>query len=164
MAQHFDSGKPLIVLRMAVKPEWIDYNGHMNVAYYLLAFDLAADAFFDRMGFDHAYRTRTGFSTFAMEAHICYLREVQAGDPLRFEIQMLDLDAKRFHYVNMMYHDRENFLAATCEWISTGMNMAERKTAPMPPDVLSRFAALRAAHQAVPVPPQVGRVIGIRRK
>ena len=161
---NFESGRPLIVHRSAVKPEWIDYNGHMNVAYYLLAFDEAADAFFDLMGFDRAYRERTGFSTFALEAHICYLREVKAGDPLRFEIRMLDLDAKRFHYMNTMLHDGGNFVAATCEWISTGMDMRARKTAPMPQEVEARFAALLAAQRGLPVPPQVGRTIGIRRK
>jgi acyl-CoA thioester hydrolase len=164
MLAQFETGRKLAVHRMAVRPEWIDYNGHMNVAYYLLAFDQAADAFFDLMGFDEAYRRRTGFSTFAMEAHICYLREVKAGDPLRFEIRMLDLDAKRFHYLNTMVHDTAGFVAATCEWISTGMDMTARKTAAMPAEVHARFAALLDAQRALPVPPQVGRTIGIRRK
>ena len=81
----------------------------MNVAYYVLAFDFAADALFDALGFDEAYRDRKRFSSFALECHVVYKREVHAGDPLRFEVQMLDFDGRFFHYISKMYHDREDF-------------------------------------------------------
>jgi acyl-CoA thioester hydrolase len=160
----FAPGQPLVVLREAVRPEWIDYNGHMNVAYYVLAFDHAADALFDAIGMDAAYRERTGFSTFALECHVVYKREVAAGDPLRFEVQMLDFDGRFFHYIAKMYHDRENWLAAACEWISCGVDMKTRKPAPLPPEIAKMFQALHDAHRALPKPPEAGRVIGIKRK
>ncbi len=75
---------PLELHHETVRPEWIDYNGHMNVAYYVLAFDLATDSFFDFLGLDEAYRETSGNSTFAVEAHITYQRELAEGDPLRF--------------------------------------------------------------------------------
>jgi acyl-CoA thioester hydrolase len=160
----FAPGQPLVVHREPVRPEWIDYNGHMNVAYYVLAFDHATDALFDRLGVDEAYRNRTGFSTFALEAHILYRREVAAGDPLRFEVQMLDFDGRFFHYINKMYHDRGNWLAASCEWLSCGVDLATRKPAPMPPAIAATFQALWNAQRAMPRPPEAGRVIGIKRK
>jgi acyl-CoA thioester hydrolase len=160
----FAPGQPLVVLREAVRPEWIDYNGHMNVAYYVLAFDHAADALFDAIGMDAAYRERTGFSTFALECHVVYMREVAAGDPLRFEAQMLDFDGRFFHYISKMYHDRENWLAAACEWISCGVDMKTRKPAPLPPGAAKVFQALYDAHRSIPRPPEAGRVIGIKRK
>ncbi|HEY7608478.1 MAG TPA: thioesterase family protein [Alphaproteobacteria bacterium] len=160
----FAPGQPLVVHREPVRPEWIDYNGHMNVAYYVLAFDHATDALFDLLGIDAAYRKRTGFSTFALESHIVYKREVAAGDPLRFEVQLLDFDGRFFHYMNKMYHDRENWCAATCEWISCGVDLATRKPAPMPPEVAATFQALWTAQRGMPRPPEAGRVIGIKRK
>lgn len=160
----FAPGQPLVVLRERVRPEWIDYNGHMNVAYYVLAFDHAADALFDAIGMDAAYRERTGFSTFALECHVVYKREVAAGDPLRFEVQMLDFDGRFFHYIAKMYHDRENWLAASCEWISCGVDMKTRKPAPLPAEIATVFQALHEAHRSLPKPPEAGRVIGIKRK
>ena len=160
----FAPGRTLVVHREPVQPAWIDYNGHMNVAYYVLAFDHAADALFDRLGLDAAYRARTNFSTFALEAHIVYKREVAAGDPLRFEMQLLDFDGRFFHYIALMYHDRENYLAATCEWISCSVDLATRKPAPMPPETAGRFEALWDAQRGMPRPPEAGRIIGIKRK
>jgi len=160
----FRPGEPLVVHRAAVRPEWIDYNGHMNVAYYVLAFDHATDAMFDILGLDAGYRERTGFSTFALEAHVVYKREVAAWDPLRFEAQMLDFDGRFFHYIAKMFHDRENWLAAACEWISCGVDMKTRKPAPMPPEVGRNFQALYEAQRGMPRPAEAGRIIGIKRK
>ncbi|MCW5774557.1 MAG: thioesterase family protein [Rhodospirillaceae bacterium] len=136
----------------------------MNVAYYVLAFDHATDALFDLIGMDDAYRKRTHFSTFALEAHVVYKREVTAGDPLRFEAQMLDFNGRFFHYINKMYHDRENWLAASCEWISCGVDLATRKPADLPAEIAARFQALYDAQRTMPRPPEAGRVIGIKRK
>jgi acyl-CoA thioester hydrolase len=156
--------RPFVVHREAVRPEWIDYNGHMNVAYYVLAFDHAADALFDRLGLDAAYRARADFSTFALECHVVYRREVAAGDPLRFEVQMLDFDGRFFHYIAKMFHDRLNYLAAACEWICCGVDLATRRPAPLPDEVAARFRALYEAQRGMPRPPEAGRSIGIKRK
>jgi acyl-CoA thioester hydrolase len=155
---------PLPIHQETVRPEWIDYNGHMNVAFYVLAFDHAADAFFDYFGLTEAYREAHNVSTFAMETHITYLNELRAGDKMRFEIQMLDLDHKRIHYFNRMYSDSGGGLAATAEWISTHMDMTERKTAPFHDDILANLQAILDAHKNLPKPEQAGHVIGIRRR
>lgn len=155
---------PLNLHRETVRPDWIDYNGHMNVAYYVLAFDHATDAFLDHLGLDEGYRTRTNCSTFTLEGHVSYEREVADGAPIGFTTQLLDFDAKRIHYFLSMYHADEGFLAATCEWILMHMDMGERRSATFPPEVLSRLEAILESHATLPHPPQVGRVIGIRRK
>ena len=79
----------------AVKPEWIDYSGHMNIGYYLLAFEAAAVDFFRHLDLSGEYRARTDHSLFALETHIVFLREVQKGAPLRMTAQLVGHDEKR---------------------------------------------------------------------
>ena len=150
---------PLELYRDKVRPEWIDYNGHMNVAYYVLAFDYATDAFFDHIGLDQSYRDTTGNSTFAVEAHLTYQREVAEGDPLRFTTQLLGFDEKRLHFVHHMYHAGEDFLAATSEWLSLHINLGIRRVSAMPESLTTRLAEIMDAHEALSQPPEVGRVI-----
>ena len=115
-----------------VRPEWIDHNGHMNVAYYMLAFDHATDAFYDYVGVGFAYKESSDYSTFSLEGHITYDREVMVGDILRFTTQLLDFDEKRLHYIHQMYHAEEGYLAATNELIGIHIDMSIRRSAPMP--------------------------------
>ena len=154
---------PLVLHRETVDPAWIDYNGHMNLAYYVLAFDHATDAFFDYIGLGEAYLKDNNCSTFTLEAHVTYDRELMAGDPMRFETQLLDHDAKRLHYMHMMYHGEEGYLASTNELISLHVDMTQRRSAPMPQSVIERLDQVAAAHSALPRPPQAGRVISLGR-
>src|ERR1039458_5036664 len=63
-----------------ILPEWLDYNGHMNVAYFMLVFDHGTDAFYPLIGLGKPYRQRTGKSTFAVESHITYQRELSVNE------------------------------------------------------------------------------------
>jgi acyl-CoA thioester hydrolase len=155
---------PLPIHECAVLPEWIDYNGHMNVAYYVLAFDHATDEFLDRLEMGENYVKTSNHSTFVLEAHVNYLQEVTEGAPLSFDIQMLDYDQKRFHYFSRMYHRDEGFLAATYEVLGMHIDMAGRRAAAMPPDALARLEALMTEHAGLPRPELAGRVMQIRRK
>ncbi|MGF1612059.1 MAG: thioesterase family protein [Kiloniellales bacterium] len=150
---------PLELYRGTVLPDWIDYNGHMNVAYYLMAFDQATDAFLDYLGLDDAHREASGGSTFAAETHITYLREVNGGAPLCFTTQLLGYDAKRLHYFNRMYHAEEGFLAATSEWLSLYIDLRIRRVAAMPGPIMARLESLMQAHRRLAPPPEAGRVI-----
>jgi acyl-CoA thioester hydrolase len=154
---------PLCLYRDVVREEWIDYNGHMNMGYYLVVFDLATDEFLDFLGLDSAHRTEHRVTTFSLEAHTCYLRELRSGDPLRFETQLLDFDEKRIHYVHGMYHAQEGYLAATNELMSLHVSQQTRRAAPMAPAVLERLARVREAHARLGPPPQAGRRIGMQR-
>jgi acyl-CoA thioester hydrolase len=155
---------PLALCSEAVRPEWIDYNGHMNVAYYMLAFDHATDALLDYLGMDAGYRERTHCTVYTLEAHIVYERELKEGDPLRITTQLLDHDPKRVHYFHHMYHAEEGYLAATNELIIMHIDMRVVRGSAMPEDVLTRLEAVMTAHRSLPRPPQVGRTIGILRR
>ncbi len=88
------SVQPLDNYHAPVEAAWIDYNGHMNVAYYVLMFDRATDTLLDRLGLGAAYRRRTNHSIYVLEAHITYEREVKEGDVLRFTSQLVDADER----------------------------------------------------------------------
>jgi acyl-CoA thioester hydrolase len=156
-----DLAAPFDEYRDIVRPEWIDHNRHMNMGYYLVVFDYATDAFFAWVGLDGAHRARNHVTTFCLEAHVTYHREVRSGDPLRFTTVLLAHDAKRVHYIHAMYHAAEGYLAATNELMSLHVSLATRRGAPMVADVLARLARIQVAHDARPRPPQVGRSIGL---
>ena len=87
-----------------VLPEWIDANGHMNLAYYVVLFDQATDLVYDMLGVGQAYRDATGNSTFTAETHTLYEREVAVGERVRVVPHLLGADAKRLHYFHEMFH------------------------------------------------------------
>ncbi len=145
--------------RGEVLPEWIDYNGHMNVAYYLLVFDHATDAFFDYLGLDAAHREASGGSTFAADVRLTYQREVTEGDGLRITSQLLGFDDKRIRFFNRMYHAEEGFLAATMESLTLYVDLNHRRVALLPETLRARLAAVLAAHRSLPLPLEAGRVI-----
>jgi len=157
-----DIPAPFAAARDAVRAEWIDYNGHMNVGYYHVVFDIAADVFTEFLGLTPGFRQRHGLTTFALEAHLNFLREVKSGDPLHFESRLLDFDAKRIHSYHEMFHATEGYLAASMETLSSVVSMATRRTAPMPGELLERFGRIKAAHAQLPRPWQIGHVISAR--
>jgi acyl-CoA thioester hydrolase len=110
-----------------------------------------------------AYLKANNCSTFTLEAHITYDRELMSGDPMRFETQLLDHDAKRLHYMHMMYHAEEGYLASTNELISLHVDMTARRSSPMPQSVVAQLDQVAAAHSALTRPPQAGRVISLGR-
>lgn len=147
-----------------VLPEWIDYNGHMNVAFYMLAFDQATDAFFDFLRMGEEYKKKYNYSTFTLEGHITYDREVLEGDALIFKTYLLNFDEKRMHYFHEMYHAEQGYLAATNEMITMHIDMNVRRSAPFAPEMLARIEEVMAVHRNIPRPEKVGRTIGIRHK
>jgi acyl-CoA thioester hydrolase len=147
-----------------VRPDWIDYNGHMNVGYYLVAFDIATEEVCVHLGIGEAYRRAKDASIFVLEAHVTYDREVVEGAPLAFRSRIVDHDAKRFHLIHHMYHAEAGFLAATNELMCMHMDLTTKRSAPMPPEAQARVAALHTAHQAAGTLDGIGRKIGIRRK
>ena len=157
-----DIDTPYAGATAVVLPQWIDYNGHMNVGYYHVAFDAAAEPFFDWLGFTQDFRKRNGSTTFALESHLSFAREVRAGDPLRFEARLIDFDYKRVHFYQEMFHGTEGWMAATCESLSTHVDVAQRRTAPMPEELTRRLARILQAHAVLPRPWQVGHVISAR--
>lgn len=149
--------------RQLVRPEWIDYNGHMNMAYYHVLFDKALDHVFDQIGVGEAYVRTTQGSCFVLEVHVHYLRELSLGDPVDVYFQLLDYDNKRIHFIEQMFHGDQGFLAATSEQLALHVSMETRRAAPFPESVQTRLAAMLKDHTHLPRPEQVGHSIGIRR-
>ena len=154
---------PLEIYTARVLPEWIDYNGHMNVAYYVLAFDQVTDAFLDYIGLDHAYKAKAHVTTFVADMNVTYIREVVEGDPLRFTTQLLEFDDRRFRYFHSMYHAEQGFLAATNELLSLHIDLSTRRVGRMSDLIVERLRQVRDAHAALPLPRGAGRVLGMRK-
>jgi acyl-CoA thioester hydrolase len=155
---------PFIGSIQKVEDQWIDYNGHFNMAYYNVIFDRCGDEGFLRLGLGPEYVKAHNASFFTLEAHITYVRELHAGDAVRVTMQLLDYDAKRVHYVQEMFHAAEGWLSCVTENMVMHVDMATKRSSPFPPAVLSRIAAMHEAHKTLPVPRQVGHKIGIPRK
>lgn len=154
----------LIAFRGKVEPGWIDYNGHMNVGYYLVAFDKGTDGLLDHLGLGEAYRRATDHSMYVLEAHVTYERELKLDEPFIIETQLIDADEKRIHFFHRMHHAEQGFLAATNELLALHVDLAGPRAAALPSDALTRLEPLLAAHRRLPAPPQLGRRIGIKRR
>jgi acyl-CoA thioester hydrolase len=155
--------QPLDLYRTQVQADWIDYNGHMNLAYYVLVFDRATDALLDHLGIGEAYRRATDHSTFVLEAHLIYEREVKEAEPLRVTTQLIDADAKRLHLFHAMYHGAAGHRLATNETLTLHVDLSGPRGAAFPERQRQAIEALLAEHRTLPRPEQLGRVIGIRR-
>lgn len=142
-----------------VRPEWIDHNGHMNVAYYLLAFDEALGGVFDYFGLTREHKKQHNCATFVGDFHIRYVRELLLGDAIRITHQLVACDAKRLHMCQAMYHAESGYLAAQSEVISLHIDMQTRRVAPMAAEIFERVDAVCAAHAQLPRPQNQGRVI-----
>jgi acyl-CoA thioester hydrolase len=134
--------RPVIETEAIVRPEWIDSNGHLNLAYYVVVFDIATDALYAKLGIGDAYREATGFSCFTAETHTLYEREVHLGDRLTVRGWLLGADSKRVHYFHEMFHAESGERSAVQELMALHIDMRIRRVAPFPSD---RAEALRQA-------------------
>lgn len=151
---------PFTSAPMAVEPAWIDYNGHMNMAYYSVLFDRGADEAYPLLGIGPDYIATRGHTTYTAEFHVCYIRELHLGDRVRCTFRLLDHDAKRFHTFQELWHE-DGWLAATAEGLALHIDTSGPRVAPFPPDIAARFAAMQRAHATLPHPDRAGRRIGI---
>lgn len=150
-----------IVYETRIPADWIDYNGHMNLAHYLQAFDLASEVLLGELGLGEGYVRTEGRSLFVAEVHLIYLRELSEGERMGVTIQALAADAKRVHLFHGLYAGDDLELAATGEFMLLHVDMATRRTAPFAPEVAARIGALVARHAALPRPKQSGRRVSM---
>jgi acyl-CoA thioester hydrolase len=155
---------PFVSSVMRLEPQWIDYNGHLNVAYYHVLFDRAVDEFYELIGLGPAYLERTRHSTMVVEAHVRYLREIKLEDPVRVTVQLLDYDAKRMHLFEELRHASENWISATSENMTLSVDMTAKKVAPFHDSVLRLLEPVKVAHAVLPVPDGAGRGVGMPAK
>ena len=152
---------PFVSSVMRVEPAWIDYNGHLNMAYYNVLFDRAVDEAYELIGCGADYVEQNRHSTFTAEVHVRYLRELHAGDPVRVTFLLLDYDEKRMHYFEELRHAEEGWLSATSENMTLHVDMVRRKTAPFPDFIMAQLARMKAAHDGLARPDGVGRRIAM---
>ncbi len=151
------------VIHGRVLPEWIDINNHMNVAYYVLAFDQGVDALWIRFGLTENYiRSRMG-STFAVESHITWQREISEADPYIVTSQILAYDEKRIHQFMRMYHAHERYLVATAEWMNLHVDLEVRRVAPWPDEIRELIAKFVAEQGEQTWPEEAGKKMSIDR-
>jgi len=144
-----------------VLPEWIDYNGHMNLAYYTVLFDGATDLLFDELGLGLDYRRTTQQGTFVAETHNLYERELLVGARVRVATQIVAADAKRLHLAHEMFALDGGHRAATQELMFLHVDLAARRVTPFPEDLRRRVMGAATAHATLPRPDWVGRRIAM---
>lgn len=144
-----------------VVPEWIDHNGHMNVAFFVLAFDEATDAAYERWGIGLDYPETSGCSVFTLGMNVDYHSELFEGDAIRVLTQLVDYDSKRLHYFHQMYHAESDRLAAANECLCMNVGLESRRSESFPADVLE---ILEQSHRPQPRPEGFGRTLTIRRR
>jgi len=124
----------MILKTEKILKEWTDYNGHLNVAYYVRVFDIAADIMLDnfKMGGESAKKDKK--STFVVEMHTSYNQEVKLGEEVETHLTFIDHDKKRVHYKLSMLHKEKKYLAATNEVLSLYVDLNQRKVTEFDPD------------------------------
>ena len=123
----------LLTTKKIIK-EWTDYNGHMNLSYYILVFDIGAEVILSKfkMG-EHSAKT-TKKSTMVVETHTTYNQEVKEGDEVDVFMSYFDHDNKRLHYKLEMYDKNKNTLSATTEVLALYIDLNIRKVTEFEPE------------------------------
>jgi acyl-CoA thioester hydrolase len=155
---------PFVSSVMQLEPQWIDYNGHLNMAYYNVMMDRAIDELWLQLGIGSTYMKERHGSTFTAECHVRYLREIHLGDPVQVTVYLLAADEKRIHTFEELRHATEGWISATSENITLHIDMSARKVAPFPPDIRARIAEIANVHAAVPRPEGIGRKVAMPSK
>ena len=148
---------------MQIEPQWIDYNGHLNMAYYNVLFDRCSDEAFEIMGMGPDYARERKLTIYTAEVHVCYVQELHLSHRVTVTFQLLDHDEKRLRAYQEIRHV-DGWLAATSETLSLHIDMTGPKVAPFPADIQAKVEAMRAAHVGLSMPERAGRSIGIKRK
>nr|WP_319246762.1 thioesterase family protein [uncultured Celeribacter sp.] len=154
---------PHISTPIAVRPDWVDYNGHINMAYYAVIMDLGGDQMYPLLGLGETYAKSRHHTSYTGEVHICYKRELKLGDSVQVHSRLLDFDAKRMVLFHEIHHS-DGWIAATAEELLLHIDMSGPRVVPFPEDIAEKLAAMKAAHSLLPRPPQAGRSISLTNK
>lgn len=155
---------PIVVKGMTVKPEWIDYNKHMNVGYYGVAFDLALEQMVgDYLGIGEDYVRTAGAGPYMIQSHVQFLRELLEGEGFYFHFRLIDHDHKRLHYFGQMFSEKDDVLCATQEGMIINVSQKTGRSAEYPEWAQKRLARMCEDHKNLPEAPQIGAKLGIRK-
>ncbi len=147
-----------------VLSEWIDYNGHMNVAYYTLAFDKALDFFFeDVLGIGPSFVEKNKEGPFALKASYNYFSELLEEEIFFVNISILDFDSKRVHVFGEMRKDKSLELSAVFETVLMNMDLSARTVKQYPDRVLELFSILKSSLVIENIPTEIGKKITLKK-
>jgi acyl-CoA thioester hydrolase len=150
---------------VVIQPDWIDYNGHLRDAYYVVALSHAIDEMMVRWGLDEAYRLATHCTLYTLELHMHFLHEIKASDALSVRTLVLDHDRKRIHAACDFLCPRLPELAATAEVMLLHVRQGEKPaSAAFPPDIEARLSASKLTPEALAARPVGSRKIELRRR
>jgi acyl-CoA thioester hydrolase len=155
------SAQPLTAYQTEILPEWVDYNGHLRDAFYLLIFSYATDALMDRLGLDEAGRARTGHTLYTLECHLNYLDEVKLGEAVEVRTQLLAHDRKRLHIHHSLHRVGAAASLAESEQMLMNIDTASSRSAVFDEAVMQQLLALAEGHRELAQPACVGSVIGL---
>ncbi len=148
-----------------VLPDWIDYNGHMNVAFYTKAFDTAFDEVLeDYFGIGVSFVERSRLGPMSLQSNFFYLEELLEGEKFHVNALLVDCDVKRMHFFGEIIAETDGRRAAAFESLSLCVDLETRKSTVYPDWAQARMQAMRAAQADIPAPKELGQTIGIRRK
>jgi carnitine 3-dehydrogenase len=157
------AGQTLPRYDTVVRPEWVDYNGHMSDFLYGHVFGEAMDALYRSIGIDDASR-KSGRMFYTAESHIKHFGEAKAGEPLYTTTQLLALDDKRLHVFHRLYRKRDDAMIGTGEQMHLYVDTSKPKTVSMEAPLRAKLDAVRQAHASLPVPPEAGKAVGSQAK
>jgi len=152
----------LWLMETHVRPEWVDYNGHMTDSRYLQVFGDATDALWRSVGVDDAYRA-SGRALYTVETHVTHSAEAKPLEPLYVLTRVLDVDDKRVHVFNALNRTRDDALVATGEQMYLHVDTRAGKATSMDPAVREKLAGIRASQSGLAPPKQAGRHIAMSR-
>ena len=155
---------PFRTKNQTVLGEWIDYNGHMNVAYYTLAFDKALDFFFeDVLNIGPSFVEKNKEGPFALKASYNYFSELLESESFFVDISILDFDSKRVHVFGEMRKDSSHELSAVFETVLMNMDLSARKVKQYPDRVLEMFKLFKASLDQDKIPIEIGKKITLKK-
>ena len=151
----------LTTYQTTIIPDWVDYNGHLRDAFYLLIFSYATDALMDRLGMDSNHREASGNSLFTLELHLNYLHEVKLDTEVEVHTQIIGHDSKRLHLYHSLHKVGDEQELAGNEQMLLHVDLAGPRSAPFSADTLSRLQSIVAEQKDLPAPAYIGRVIAL---
>lgn len=144
-----------VLARRTIPPEWEDSNGHVNIQYYMTLYEWGGWPMIEAVGMDEAYFRERRCGLFDLEHHLCYLNEIHVGDVVTVHARLLDRTAKRFHGLMFIVNETRDNLAGSMEYVTSGADLENRRTAPLPADIGERLDALIAEHGGLSWPAPV---------
>lgn len=154
----------MLILRRACPGTWVDFNGHMRDAYYVLLISFANDQMMDELGTGPVYLGRTGCTFYNLDTHIRYLKEARHGDRLRVEMRLLDADDRRVHLHSMIRHDETGAALAVNETVLLHVDQRGGPRATDFPSDVAALVAARVAQDSGPPPDIRAGQVGLRRR